>query len=133
MLEMKAVIDQLKENLLDLKFRSTRVNLVFTNIPQLPDENTETVLTDCVLTKLNINGVKLGRAHRLRSRQEGRDRSKPLPIVAKFSVFKDRERVRKSSPRFAGTDYSIQEQFPDEIEQRRKPIYPLIRQAMREK
>ena len=30
-----------------------------------------------------------------------------------------------------GTNYGIQEQFPYEIEERRKPLYPLLRSARR--
>lgn len=30
-----------------------------------------------------------------------------------------------------GTNFGIQEQFPDEIEKRRKPLYPILRTARR--
>ena len=39
--------------------------------------------------------------------------------------------IRFSGRLLAGTNYSIQKQFPDEIERRRKPPYPILRQARR--
>lgn len=124
---------QLKEELLDIKCRDMRDNLVFTNINQAADEDTEAVLREFLASKLNIDNVSIERAHRIRPKQTIRDRSRPLPIVAKFSFFKEREKIRKSGRLLAGTNYSIQEQFPEEIEQRRKPLYPMLRQARKEK
>lgn len=57
---------------------------------------------------------------------------KPRLIVAKFTFFKDRERVRKSAKVLKGTNFSIQEQFPEEIEKRRKPLYPLLKAARKD-
>ena len=42
--------------------------------------------------------------------------AKPRVIVAKFTYFKDRERVRKLAKRLKGTNFGVQEQFPEEIE-----------------
>ena len=42
--------------------------------------------------------------------------ARPRIIVAKFTYFKDRERVRKSAKRLKGTNYGNQEQFSEEIE-----------------
>ena len=44
--------------------------------------------------------------------------SRPRLSVAKFTYFKDRERVRKSAKRLKGTNYGIKEQFPEEVEKR---------------
>jgi len=125
---------KLKEELLDIKCRDMRDNLVFTNISQSADENIEAVLREFLATKLNISDVSIERAHRIRPKQHGaRDRSRPLPIVAKFSFFKEREKIRTSGRLLAGTNFSIQEQFPEEIEKRRKPLYPMLRQARKER
>lgn len=130
--EMMSVNAELKEDLLDLKSRSMRDNLIFTNIPESHNENTEAVLSEFLQSKLQLNGIQFERVHRLKTRRDSRVPHRPPPIVAKFSFFKDRETVRKSGRRLAGTNYSIQEQFPEEIERRRKPLYPLLRQARRE-
>jgi len=111
-----------------------RDNLVFTNINKWADENTEDVLREFLATKFNIADVSIERAHIIRSKQQGvRDRSRPLPIVVKFSFFKERKKIQTSGRLLAGTNFSIQEQFPEEIEQRRKPLYPMLRQARKER
>lgn len=133
--QMKLVNTDLKEDILDIKSRNMRDNLIFTNIPERQAEDTEQVLVDFLSTKLNINNVKIERAHRMKQRTDRNTQGPPAPrpIVAKFSFFKDREAIRKSGRLLANTNYSIREQFPEEIERRRKPLYPLLRQARKNK
>ena len=75
------------------------------------------------------------RAHRIRHRTERHHEGprRPAQIVAKFSFFKDKETIRNSGRLLKGTNYSIQEQFPEEIEQKRKPLYLILRQARRDR
>jgi hypothetical protein len=50
--------------------------------------------------------------------------------VAKFSHFKDRELVRRQAPKtLKGTGFYVQEQFPVEVEQWRKSLFPVMRDA----
>ena len=42
------------------------------------------------------------------------------PIVCRFKNFKDREVVRKAARELKGTRYGVSEQFPKEINDRRK-------------
>lgn len=131
--EVKKMNAELKEEVLDLKSRSMRDNLIFRNIPEMKDENTEEVLTLFLSQKLNINNVNFERVHRMHEKKK-KTQTVPRPklIVAKFTFFKDRERVRKAAKMLKGTDFSIQEQFPGEIEARRKPLYPLLKAARKD-
>ena len=55
---------------------------------------------------------------------------RPRNIVAKFSYFKDREYIRINAVRkLHGTRIWVNEQFPPEIENNRKKLYPVMRQA----
>ena len=66
--------------------------------------------------------------------RQGAPRGRPVPIVCKFSLFKQRESVRKAGHLLKGTSFGIHEQFSDEIAQRRNMIYPPpphLRQAKR--
>ncbi|KAL4237694.1 hypothetical protein ACF0H5_002408 [Mactra antiquata] len=63
--EIKSINHQLKEELLDLKCRNMRDNLIFTNIPEETNENTEATITNFFETKLNLSNIKIERAHRL--------------------------------------------------------------------
>ena len=121
---------ELKEEVLDLKSRSMRDNLVFTNIPEFTNENTEDVLANFLRDKMNIKKISFERVHRIRLKNPLNMKGKKMrPIVAKFTFFKERERVRKSGRLLAGTDVGMHEQYPEEIEERRRPLYPLLRAA----
>lgn len=123
---------EMKEEVLDLKSRNMRDNLVFTNIPERNEEDTEAVLTEFFENKLHIRNICFERVHRIRLKNPTSHQGPKIrPIIAKFTFFKDRERVRKSGRMLKGTNFGIQEQFPDEIEKRRKPLYPILRTARR--
>ena len=56
----------------------------------------------------------------------------PRDIVAKFTLFKDREVVRKSRTNLKRTGDYINEQLPREIADRRRRLTPKLRQAISE-
>ena len=109
--------DTVKKELIDLKARSMRDNLLFFGIPEEKGERDD----DCVRKvlrmieeKCNIKDastdIKLHRAHRI-----GRfNKNKTRPIVAKFAYYPDRERVRRSADQLARSE-GIVKQFPHEI------------------
>ena len=136
LLELKRLNSELKEEMLDMKSRNMRDNLLFTNIDEAENErnDTEDVLSDWLEKYMGITNISFERVHRLQNKpmKQGEDK-KPHTIVAKFTFFKDRERVRKSGRRLKGTKFGMHEQFPKEVEQRRQPLYPLLRQARRDK
>ena len=49
---------------------------------------------------------------------------RPRNIVAKFSLYKDKEMVRRAKSKLRGTDHYIFEQFPKEIADKRRPLSP---------
>ena len=104
-----------QDQLIDLKCRSMRDNLVFYQLPEERGENCEEKILIFIERELKIEGacteIRLHRAHRLGAYRHGYTR----PIVAKFAFYPDRERVRKSSKNLKGTQYGISEQFPKEI------------------
>ena len=93
-------------------------------------EDTEQVLREMLHRELPLESpnivsyIKFDRVHRLGARK--RNSSNPRPIVAKFERYQDREIIRKagmemnSNPR---SKYKVREQFPKEIEDRRKLLY----------
>ena len=106
-----------------------RDNLIFCGIEEDRHEDCEEKLRDFLQRKLRIDySVSFERVHRLGKYREYAE--KPRNIVAKFSFFKDREHVRRLAPRrLKGSRYWINEQYPAEIEERRKKLYPVMRQA----
>ena len=70
--------------------------------------------------------------HRLGRYKRGQ--TYPRPIVAKFTYYRDKEAVRHAAPKILiGTKYSVNEQFPQEIENRRKSLYPVAKRARQNK
>lgn len=69
--------------------------------------------------------ISFERVHRMGKR--------PRNIVAKFTFFKDREFTRTRAPRkLNGSRVWINEQYPPEIEDKRKKLYPIMRKTKKD-
>lgn len=116
-----------------------RNNLIFSGIKESPSErpdDTERVLRSFMVEHLKIpeeavSNMNLERVHRIGARQ-GANQPQQRSIVAKFSLFKDRETVRKSSRNLKGTKFYVSEQFPKEVADRRRGLMPMFRKARSE-
>lgn len=119
---------ELKDKLLNIQARSMRHNLVFTGIPEVvgEDENIEDIVKTIIKEKVQISeDIDFENVHRFGGRFGG----KPRKIVVRFHRFKQRELVRKNARNLAGTGIGISEQFPHEMEHKRKELYPVLRKA----
>ncbi|KAK3092735.1 hypothetical protein FSP39_006730 [Pinctada imbricata] len=112
-----------------------RDNLLFFGPAEPVDDSRENCisLTDQICSdKLGIDSPSVGqsidRAHRIGRRNRG---GKYRPIVVKFNDYKVREKVRSQSYRLRNTRYSIQEQYPKPISDRRKELQPIMHEARR--
>ena len=132
----------LKDELLELKARSMQSNLVFYGLAEAPKgepDNTESKLRDFLRTELNfqtpeiVNSIVFDRVHRL-GRPRHDQSNYPRPIVAKFERYRDRELIREAGRGLndKNNGYNIREQFPSEIEARRKLLYPVMRSYQRD-
>ena len=98
-------------------------------LPNHKDENCETKIQDFIHYELGINyRVAFGNIHRF---------GKPglngtHPIVVRFIYRRELEHVISQAYRLKGKPYGISEQFPPEIENKRKELYPIMRDAKRE-
>lgn len=126
---VKSEFENLNERHLDLQTRSMRGNLIFEGIIETQEENTEDVLKEFLKSEINITEEpQFQRVHRIGRNVQERHR----PIMAKFVLFKEREKVRKAAPSIPdGKPFGIDEQFPKEINDRRKLLYPHYKQAKR--
>lgn len=130
--ELEEVRDELKEDMLDLRCRSMRDNLLFCGIPEEEAEDCEETVRRFMCDKMRVRkDINFERVHRI-GRKPSSPNARPRNIVAKFSHFKDRELVRKQAPKtLKGTNFYVQEQFPVEIDQRRRALFPVMREARR--
>ena len=126
------------EKLVDLQWRGMRENLIFSginevNVPYGQYENVEQTLKEFLRNEMNITqDINFDRVHRIG--KFDRNQTYPRPIVAKFERFKDKEFVRFTAPKtLTGKRFGVNEQFPTEIENKRKLLYPVAKRAKRNK
>ena len=119
----------------DLKARARRNNLIFINIPEIPnetDEQCEQMLFDFMTQRLQLNTQQLQtivfqRVHRLGRPRRGVTPNgqpwRPRPIIAGFRDFKARHAVFGRSKFLKGTSFAIHEDFPAEIRTARGKLW----------
>ena len=126
--------NRLKEQLIDLKCREMRDNLLFYNVKEVRDETDDACVdkvlgimeNDMKIDNARMN-IKLHRAHRIGRYANGKTR----PKVAKFAYYPDRERARKAAQVLRDTDsvYAVSQQYPKEVQERRRALVPIMKQA----
>jgi ribA/ribD-fused uncharacterized protein len=112
------------ERLIQLEAYGRRENLIFNGVSQDTDESCSNKIRNIITNKLRINAdnIKFDRCHRLKGK-------KPQPIIVRFNWFEDRMRVFNAKAKLAGTAVSIQEDFPLEVTERRKALFPIMKLA----
>jgi hypothetical protein len=73
--------------------------------------------------------LKIERAHRMGYQSTDPSKLIKRKIVCKFAYFKDRETVRKQHFKLDGKQYFMHEQFPPEVEAKRKRLILKFREA----
>ena len=125
---------QVETKLIDLQCRSMRENLIFIGISEKQTlingqgeryewEDVEDTL-QCFLKN------EMNRADRLGAHRAGQ--TFPRAMIAEFERFKDREEVKRLAPKtLIGKPFGVREQFPKEIEDKRKILYGEMKKAKR--
>lgn len=136
MQEVKRGNLRLSEEVLDVQSRSMRDNLLFHGVKECDSFESRRsencivkVLDMCqnVLKIENAREIRIDRAHRL-----GRYRpDKSRPIVVKFNFFQDKVKIKQAAQtELRDTDFRVSEQFPREIQERRRVLYPELKKAL---
>ncbi|CAC5372921.1 unnamed protein product [Mytilus coruscus] len=58
-------------------------------------------------------------------------RDKPRPIIARFLYFSELAMVKHAGKTLNGTHYGVNQQFPVEIEEKRRKLYPIMKAERR--
>ncbi|KAK3097448.1 hypothetical protein FSP39_009714 [Pinctada imbricata] len=116
---------ELEEQITDLRWRSMKNNLIITGLPgENRGEDTERTVRAFLDCEMGIKNVAIGNTHRF-----GRfNRGKPRPIVIRFLFAHDREMVLRNRYKLRGSPFSVREQFPVEMEDRRRKLFPVADQ-----
>ncbi|CAG2206075.1 unnamed protein product [Mytilus edulis] len=105
-------------------------NLLFHGIPETEDDTSEncinTVASICD-DKLELNDIKhtITKAHRLGQKKARQAR----PIIVRFKDSNSRSQVRSNSYKLKNTNVGIIQQYPKEVNDRRKRLVPLYKAA----
>ena len=134
--ELLAEHKQLREHNLKLESHSRRDNLVLDGIGETPGENDRDCLHkvyDVLQHKLEIpeaRNIKIVRCHRLGPFRK--DSQRPRPIIFKLHWFGDRQTIWGARRKLKGSNVYLSENFPAEIERRRKILWPIVKEARRQ-
>jgi len=110
-----------------------RDNLVFYNIPEseaAARDGSEKLISNVIKEKLGIQEkVHFERVHRMGARRNADGSPKARPVVAKFSSHEQKEKVKREGAKLKGTNIGMSEQFPKEIQERRKELWAVFKEA----
>ena len=135
-------LKELQRRHIKLECNSRRSNLKFFGVKEEERESnsdTETVLQEFMRTKLKIppKDVKethFNRVHRIFTHTRDGRNSGPRPIIVKLSEYQDKNFIKsfiKNLPK--GTNIGISDNFPKEVDEIRRTLYPVLKAAKREK
>ena len=135
-------LEELERRVVKQECFNRRNNIKFFGISdneQESPEDTEAVLRNFLhketkLSKKYLDDVKFERVHRIPTRvREEKINQHPRPIIAKVSFFKDKQQIKshiKHLPR--GKRFGVADDFPNEVDEIRKELYPVLKQAKRD-
>lgn len=120
---------KLKDSVLDVQCRSMRDNLVFSGIPEKEGTNCETLIREFMVDQLKlpidtVQSITFSRVHRMGKPSKDR----PRAIVARFEHYQQKELVKGRGRQLKNTALGMNDQFPPEINDRRKKLLPIMKQ-----
>ena len=127
LLESQTELSRLHDKSLQLEsYYSRRENLTFEGIPENKTENISLIIND-IFESMDLSTSEVGsisRAHRL-----GCYNKSPRPIIVRFGSTSGRDLVWQKRNSLSGSKIWIKEDYPIEIENKRKILMPYYRAA----
>lgn len=131
--ELRREVSIIKNRLISIESQARRDNLIIAGITESHKEtwtDCERKVYDVLKHKLKIHNaeeIKFERVHRIGPFIQGKTRN----IIAKFSTYKDRDIVWQKRTFLKGSDLWILEDYPSEVQQNRRTLYPALREALK--
>ena len=131
----------LHERVISIESQSRRDNLLLDGINESPagvQEDCFKIVKEILQNKMELDASQIGivRCHRDGFRKNTQNVRKsferPRPIIFKLQNYSDRQRIWKSRFKLKNTGVFLNEDFPKEINQRRKTLFPIMRAAKRQ-
>ena len=127
-LEQEAKLAEALDRLDKCEDYSRNSNLIFENVEERYQENTEKILLDIFKTNLKIDSeIQISDSHRLGKKVN----AKPRPLIVRFVKVKDRKQVWAARRNLAGTKLIMKEHYSKGTDDARKTLYPYYRKAQK--
>lgn len=139
--KLKKQVEQIKCRNIKLEAYTRRESIKIFNLNETEGETpreTEDLVRKMMENNLGIvredmNEIRFERVHRLPTRRNSQNPTKPRPIIAKFSFYQDKEYVMSKVKNLKGTGIGISHDYPKEIDTIPEKLYPVLKNAKREK
>ena len=134
-------LQRVQRQLAELQCHSCRGNLKFYGIKEREHRaKTQDLLrkflrTDLEIPKEDEESIQLDRVQKVSAGRvsSGTPNSKPRPIIVKLSSFHDKEFIKSFIKNLTkGRNLGIFDDFPKEVEQMRKKMYPVLKAGKQE-
>ncbi|CAG2203812.1 unnamed protein product [Mytilus edulis] len=127
--DIKCVNDRLsnmESDVEELQWRSMTNNIIISGLKHESNEDTENIVRDFIRKKLGIvENMNFVSVHRFGKQRQN--------IMTKFVSLKDKQLVMRNCHKLKGTNISVRTQFPVKIEKKRKSLYPVLKQAKKDR
>ncbi|CAG2255746.1 unnamed protein product [Mytilus edulis] len=127
--DIKCVNDRLsnmESDVEELQWRSMTNNIIISGLKHEPNGDTENIVRDFIRKKLGIvENMNFVSVHRFGKQRQN--------IMTKFVSLKDKQLVMRNCHKLKGTNISVRAQFPVKIEKKRKSLYPVLKQAKKDR
>ncbi|CAC5393522.1 unnamed protein product [Mytilus coruscus] len=129
--EFKKKLTEAKRDINEMKDACNAANKVNVGIEEKPEEDTKIIIQNFISNELSIKkDIQFGNIHRFG--RADKNKGKPRLIVAKFVYFADLRKVLEAGPKLKEKpQFGMNLQFPIEIEERRRKLYPVMKEAKR--
>ena len=124
------------DRLIKLEAYSMRENIIISGIPEIRGENDQSLRTTlCTIfsedMEIDMSDINIVRCHRLGNPNRSNKKAGPRDVIVRFATQSNKMYVLSSARKLKGreTPIYINEQFPKEIEQRRRILRPALRAA----
>ena len=86
------------------------------------------------ISQRDVNKIEFERVHRIPTRPNTVQRSKPRPIIAKVSFFQDKEFIKAHIKNLRkGAKLGVADDFRREVDEVRKELQPVLKKARQER
>ena len=130
--ELQKVNRTLKEKVLRQELYSRLDNLIVSGIPERSGERNIDCRRKCLryfqnYMNIDVSNIWITRCHRIG--RYNRSSKSPRKIIIRFHYYCDREYIWENRRMLHGSNIFLSEDFPDEILQRRKQLWPAYQAA----